>query len=387
MDSTHFIARKIRFKGRMAISAIAISFLIIIISVSISAGFRKEIRNGVSSFAGDIQLTSLSMNYLSEDDPISSNLSYSGSIESVEGVESITPVIYRAGIVKEEDIIQGIMVKGIPDFQDSSLCISIPSRLSEITGLEQGDRMTVYFIGEKVKVRRFTITSVYPSIVELNETLIAYTSLEDMQRLNNWSEDEVSALEIGLSDAFKNGILMEEKADEIGAISLMMAEDTGESLVSTSLIRRYPQLFDWLDLIDFNVFFILILMSIVAGFNMISGLLILLFQNIATIGTLKSMGMNDRNIAKVFLRVSSNLVLKGMAIGNGAALLFCLIQGTTHFLKLNPANYFVAFVPVSVKIPMILLANVAAYALIMVLLLIPSIFISRVDPAQTMRVE
>lgn len=155
--------------------------------------------------------------------------------------------------------------------------------------------------------------------------------------------------------------------------------------MARSVADRYPQLFSWLDLIDFNVLFVLIIMTIVAGFNMISGLLILLFRNISTIGVLKSLGMTDRNIVKVFLKTSSRLVLKGMAIGNALALLFCLVQGATHFIKLNPENYFVSFVPVSVNLPMILLADLAAYVVIMLLLLLPSLFISSVDPARTVR--
>ena len=128
-------------------------------------------------------------------------------------------------------------------------------------------------------------------------------------------------------------------------------------------------------------------MAIVAGFNMISGLLIMLFRNISTIGTLKALGMTDKGIGRVFLRVASNLVLKGMLIGNALALIFCFIQGKTHFLKLNPENYFVSFVPVAVDIPMILVADVVAYIIIMLLLLLPCLFISKVDPAQTMRTQ
>ena len=150
---------------------------------------------------------------------------------------------------------------------------------------------------------------------------------------------------------------------------------------------RYPQIFDWLNLIDFNVLFILVLMTIVAGFNMVSGLLILLFRSISTIGTLKSVGMTDRSIAKVFLRVASRIVWKGMAIGNGIALLFCVLQRETHLLKLNPQNYFVSFVPVHLNLPAILVADAAAYIVIMLLLLIPCLFISRVDPAQTVRAQ
>jgi lipoprotein-releasing system permease protein len=128
-------------------------------------------------------------------------------------------------------------------------------------------------------------------------------------------------------------------------------------------------------------------MTIVAGFNMISGLLIMLFENISTIGLLKSLGMTDMSISKVFLSSSAVLVLKGMAVGNAIAILFCMIQGTTHLLKLNPENYFVSYVPVHLDMGAVLIADVAAFVVIMLLLLIPSLFISRVDPAQTVRVR
>ena len=158
-------------------------------------------------------------------------------------------------------------------------------------------------------------------------------------------------------------------------------------LVATAAVDRYSTLFDWLNLIDFNVGAILILMTIVAGFNMISGLLILLFRNISTIGTLKALGMTDKGIAGVFLRVSSRIVLIGMAAGNALALLFCLIQGSTHLIRLNPENYFVSFVPVKVDLLSVLAADAAASAAIMLLLLIPSMFISKVDPSETVKSE
>ena len=128
-------------------------------------------------------------------------------------------------------------------------------------------------------------------------------------------------------------------------------------------------------------------MTVVAGFNMISGLLIMLLRNIPTIGTLKTLGMRDRSIGMVFLRTASTLVIKGMAVGNAIALLFCLIQGTTHLIPLNPANYFVSFVPVHVNLPLILAADLLSYLVIMGFLLIPTLYIARIDPAETVRME
>jgi lipoprotein-releasing system permease protein len=152
-------------------------------------------------------------------------------------------------------------------------------------------------------------------------------------------------------------------------------------------VSRYPQLFDWLDLIDFNVLFILLLMTVVAGFNMISGLLIMLFDNISTIGLLKALGMNDKSISKVFLTSASVLVFKGMLAGNALAILFCLAQDKLHILKLDPVNYFVSYVPVNINVGSILLADIVSFVVIMLLLLIPTLFISRIDPAQTVRMK
>lgn len=386
MDASRFIASRLRFKGKIAVVSVAVSFFIMIVAVAISSGFRREIRAGVSSISGDIQLTPSALNYVNEEDPVNAAPAYLPELEAMAGVRAVTPVIYRAGIVKQGDQIQGVLFKGVPGGPDS-LGVRIPSRLSELLGLQVGDKMLTYFVGERIKVRRFTVAEIYPSIIESDESLLVLAGLEDLQRLNGWEAGEVSALEVTLDDRYKAPERIEKMSGEVGTLALLHAGDTDDPTVATSVIRKYPQLFNWLNLIDLNVLLILALMTVVAGFNMISGLLILLFRHVSTIGTLKSMGMTDRAISSVFLRLSSTLVLKGMALGNGAALLFCLIQGTTRLIRLDPANYFVSFVPVSVNLPMILLSDVIAYGVIMLLLLIPCLFISKVDPARTVRAQ
>lgn len=386
MDASRFIASRLRFKGKIAVVSVAVSFFIMIVAVAISSGFRREIRAGVSSISGDIQLTPSALNYVNEEDPVNAAPAYLPELEAMAGVRAVTPVVYRAGIVKQGDQIQGVLFKGVPGGPDS-LGVRIPSRLSELLGLQVGDKMLTYFVGERIKVRRFTVAEIYPSIIESDESLLVLAGLEDLQRLNGWEAGEVSALEVTLDDRYKAPERIEKMSGEVGTLALLHAGDTDDPTVATSVIRKYPQLFNWLNLIDLNVLLILALMTVVAGFNMISGLLILLFRHVSTIGTLKSMGMTDRAISSVFLRLSSTLVLKGMALGNGAALLFCLIQGTTRLIRLDPANYFVSFVPVSVNLPMILLSDIIAYGVIMLLLLIPCLFISKVDPARTVRAQ
>lgn len=387
MDASGFISGKLKFQGNIAVISITVSFLIIIIAVAVSSGFRHAIRDGVAAVMGDVQITSIGSSSFGDSNPIPSELPSHDKILSIPGVASSSPVAFGAGIVKNEDIIHGIILKGSSDYNDSSMTVSIPRRLSEITGLKEGDPMVTYFVGEKMKVRKFTVASVYEDLVAFDDNLIVNASLQDVQRVNGWTPSEASLHEVRLLPQARGESLSREISDRIGA-TLMLSEDEDEqSLMTTTSANRYPQLFDWLRLLDFNVVFILILMIIVAGFNMISGLLIMLFRNISTIGTLKTLGMTDRSIGKVFLRVSSGVVLKGMLLGNGLGLLFCLVQSLTHFIKLDPASYFVSYVPVHVNIPLILGADIFAYFAIMLLLLIPTLFIARVDPSQTVKMD
>ncbi len=394
MDVSRYIARRLRFKGRIAMVSIAVSFFVMMISVSISSGFRHEIRDGISLLSGDVQLTPGNLNFLDESEPVGRCPSYMGHLMSLDGVESVSPVVYKAGIVKMVGDIQGVMFKGVEDPGTVAgidsippLGTVVPSGLASALDLEPGDTLPSYFIGERVRVRNFTVSSVYDGMFGSDaQDMVVYACLSDLQRLNGWDEDQVSALEVKLDRRYRDTGGMELMQQEIGNITLLYADGTSSSVVARSAVSRFPQIFDWLDLIDFNVFFILLLMTAVAGFNMISGLLIMLFENISTIGLLKSIGMDDRRIARIFLLSASSAVLKGMLAGNAAALLFCLVQGTTHAIRLDPANYFLAFVPVHVNLPMFLLADLAAYLVIMLLLLIPSMFITKIDPATTVRV-
>ena len=389
MDASLFIGRRLRFKGKIVMACVAVSFLIMIIAVSVSSGFRNEIRKGISSIAGDVQLTRPDMDYMEEGSPINASPSYLSMIEDLPCTEAVVPAVYRAGIVKDGEDIYGVVVKGRPGRVSDSLAlaVSIPESFAEKAGISVGDRMLTYFVGEKMQVRQFNVAEIYESGVDPNGKFIIYADIEDMRRLNGWTSDQASLLEVLLKPDFKTEKGMKESASQIGFIMNAYEQEDDDTLIATSAISKYPQIFGWLSLIDFNVFFILLLMTIVAGFNMISGLLIMLFENISTIGLLKSLGMTDMSISRVFLSSSAVLVLKGMALGNAIAILFCIIQGTTHLLRLNPENYFVSYVPVHLDFGMILIADLAAMALIMILLMIPSLFISKVDPAQTVRVR
>lgn len=380
MNARTFISRKLKFQSRLSATAIAVSYLIMIIAIAVSAGFRHEIRDGVSAVTGDVRLDC-------GNDTIPVRPSWYDGVMGIKGVESITPVICKAGIVKGEDDIQGVLFKGVPFPEGETLVARIPERLSKALSIEQGEQFISYFIEDKVRIRKFKVSEIYSSPVETDGRLIVYVPLADIQRLCGLSPGSVTGFEIRLDGKIRSDKVMRQKAGEICGAVIMHGDDDENIPIAEAAADIYPQLFDWLNLIDFNVNAILLLMIIVAGFNMISGLLILLFRHTSTIGTLKAMGMTDRGISGVFLGVASRTVLKGMAVGNLAALAFYFIQSSTHLIKLNPANYFVSFVPVSLNIPLMLVADLASYVVIMLLMTIPSMFISRVDPAETVRVQ
>ena len=379
----------------MAAIAIAVSFFIIILAVAVSAGFRNVIRDGVAAMTGDVRIQP----YVSGtgEDPVSmpAHLPSAEKLLALPGVVGIEPVAVRAGIVKNGDIIHGVVVKGVvetpgraggdvmADSDRPSLAVSIPHRLSEITGLGVGDDMVTYFVGEKVRVRKFHITEIHRDLVEVDDNLLVYANLSDIQRLNGWSEDEVSCLDVSLTENASR----EEVAGTIGHILAGSGDPVEDALYVTSSEESYRQIFDWLKLLDFNVLVILILMTVVAGFNMVSGLLIMLLRNIPTIGTLKTMGMSDRAIGRLFVRIGARAVFKGMLIGNALALLFCLVQGTTHLIPLDPANYFVSWVPVHINLLWVIAADVAAFAGIIALLWLPSRVVASIDPAKTVKAD
>ena len=368
-------------------ASVAVSFLVMILAVCISAGFRNSIRSGVRSIIGDVRIMPQTYNFSGEAVPMMVPLPSGEDILAIPGVASMEPVVERAGIVRNGDIIHGVLVKGCSMAPDSSLCVSIPQRLSAITGLGVGDDMPTYFVGEKVKVRKFHIAAVHRDIMEMDDNLLVYAPLEDMRRLQGWEENQASAIDVTLLPTVTADAAVNEISNHIGSIIINSPHPEEEDLVAFSSVRRYPQVFDWLHLLDFNVVVILILMTVVAGFNMLAGVLIHLLRNIPVIGTLKTMGMADKSIVRVFLRVSSRAVLLGMAIGNALALLFCAIQGSTRLIKLDPANYFVSYVPVHVNLPLVIGADIIAYLAMMAMLMLSVKFISQVDPALTVKAD
>ena len=382
MDASRFIARKLSFQGKLATAAVAVSFLVMMVAVAVSQGFRESVRDGAARMTGDLRIQPRAMQE-AETTPMPRNPKGLEQIMELPGVKAVSPVAARAGIVKNGDLIHGVMIKGV-ERADSALHVSIPGRLSKILGVGVGDRLTTWFVGESLKARNFTVSEIHSDLLELDDNLLVYARLEDIQRLNGWDPDEVSCLEISVDRSLRSRAALDRLADEAGACLMAAGE---EDLLLTSAPRSYPQVFDWLGLLDYNVLIILVLMTVVAAFNMISGLLILLLKSIPAIGTLKTMGMRDSAIGKVFLRLGSAVVLKGLVIGNVLAIIFCLVQDKTHLIPLDPANYFVSWVPVHLNWGWMLLADIVAYAVILLLLWLPTRLIARIDPALTVKAD
>ena len=391
-----------RTSNTIAWISVCLSIIVMIVAIAVVAGFKSEIRGRVGGFMGSIMLVQPGLSPLNELFPFSEEISYLDPLRKVDGVESVSGVAWRSGLIKTEENIDGLYFKGVDSLYDFSFfdhCLvegTVPSysgrisndiMLSRMTarklGFSAGDDVTVYFVGDEIKVRRFRLCGIYDAGFEEIDSRMAVADRRQVQRLNGWDSDQVSAIEVrtkadanldALDDTLENVIVSTESEDDT-------------SLFVTDIRRLYGHLFDWLALIDLNVWMILALMVVVAGFNMISALLIILFEQISTIGLLKALGMTSREVGRVFLLRAGQLVGKGMLWGNMAGIVLCLIQRYTHILKLDPANYFVSFVPIRLQAGPLILLNLAAALLLMAIVSLATRFISRISPDRTMRVE
>jgi len=368
----------------------------------ISDGFKREIKETSVGFSGEVFLLSPGQDITNQLYPISGRPSYIDKIHSLKGIESVNDVAYTSGMLKSDESVQGIMFKGVdstysldffekylvegtlPDFsgKSSSNQILISERLASLMNYKCGDKITAYFVGESVRVRRFTISGLYNVRLDEMDKTLAIVDIRQTRRLNGWESDQVSNIEIKLAA----GANADKICREIEEIILDRPWDD-DSVIASQIRYIYPHIFDWLDLLNMNVLIILILMIVVAGFNMISGLLIILFEKISMIGLLKALGMKTRDICRVFIYRGSFIVIKGMVIGNVIAIILSILQGVFHIIPLDPANYFVDHVPVYVNVPKIVILNVASFALMILIMIIPSFFIARVQPEKTIKVS
>ncbi|MBP5210701.1 MAG: ABC transporter permease [Bacteroidales bacterium] len=405
MKVDRFIGSKLKAEenakgSTIGIISVALSIAVIIIAVTVVAGFRREIKTKASGFMGELALVQPGQSVMNDKYPFTDSISYLEELGSQPYVDKIQPVAYTAGLLKTEENIYAVYLKGIDSLYDGSFFQSvlvegempvysgrisndvvISTTMADVMGYELGSSITAYFISDEVKVRRFNVCGIYDAQLENIDKTLLLADIRHVQRINGWNPDEVSAIEVSLRD----GVPIDAGFRAVEEFVFEHGSEADPGLFTTSIKRIFPNLFDWLTLLDMNVVIVLILMVIVAGFNMISTLLIILFEKISTIGLLKALGMDNKGVGDIFKYVSLNIVGKGLIIGNVFALALCLIQKYFKVITLNPDNYFVKYVPIDINFVYILLADILSLFVIMTILRVTSVFIAKVSPDKTMR--
>ena len=288
---------------------------------------------------------------------------------------SAIPAFFREHLVEGE----------LPQFSDtaSSNRVVISKALATKLRLKLGDKIDPYYIQDDIRARRLQIVGIYQTNFSEYDNLFLLTDLYLVNRLNNWEPGQVSGAELQVRDYDR----LEEITYQIAADLDGMEDRYGEDYCMRNVEQLNPQIFAWLSILDVNIWVILILMAGVAGFTMVSGLLIIIIERTSMIGILKSLGANNTTIRKVFLWFSVFLIGKGMLWGNVIGLAFYFLQKWFGIFKLDPETYYMDTVPVSFNILLFLLLNIGTLLASVLMLLGPSFLITRIHPANSMRYE
>lgn len=384
---------------------IAIGLVVMMLSVAIALGFKQEVRDKVIGFGAHIQVANFSRTDVYETRPVVGSDSIRQVIRQASpGVKHIQRFAIKPGMLKTEDNFQGIILKGIaqeydttflanhlvegriPHFTDSVASgeVLVSRQVADKMGLHVGDKINTYYIEKNVRARRFTISGIFQTNFTEYDDRFFITDLYTASRLNNWKDrDLVSGMELQiLPDAS-----LEQCADEVASVINRQTDRYGNAYLAQSIEQLYPSIFAWLEVLDVNVVVILVLMLGVAGFTMISGLLILILERTNMIGILKALGAPDLTIRRIFLYFSAFLILKGMFWGNLIGISLCLAQKYGGIVHLEPKTYYVEVVPVLIDVPLLLLLNLFTLLVSVLMLVGPSLLISRIKPVKAIRFE
>jgi lipoprotein-releasing system permease protein len=402
-----FIAKKIAtgrgksFSGliiRIAIAGIAVSLAIMIISIAIVTGFKQEIRDKVIGFGSHIQIVKTDMNQSFENVPVRNDPGLHTSVRNITGVEHTQVFATKAGIIKTDEEIEGIVLKGIStdfnwnffnskivegtSFSASDTTTSNKVMISKHTAdrmkLKVGDKMMVYFLqgSPTPRARVLNVSGIFNSGLEEFDQLYALCDIRQIQQLNKWEPEMVGGFEVFINDFERLDDITKEVNGEIGIY-----------LEARSIKRINPQIFDWLELLNVNVQVIIALMIAVASINMITALLILIIERTNMIGILKALGATSGKISFIFLFKAAYLILTGLFWGNLLGLGLCLLQLNTGLITLPQESYYVAVVPVNIDWMDILLLNIATFMLCLIIMILPSQMVSRVSPVKAIRFD
>lgn len=389
---------------RIATIGVAIGIAVMIITVSVILGFKHTIRDKIVGFGSHIQVTSYAAQQTAIPVPISLTKQEIQQLRQLPNVRHIERYVLTQGILKTDSDFLGVAFKGIdqhydltflrqcmvegdlPVFNDtkSSNKLVISRQIANTLHLKVGQKVFAYFIAyDDVRVRRFTICGIYQSNMKQFDDVLCITDLRTTLKLNEWADDQMSGIELQVRD-FE---LLDETSQQVTEIVKNQTDSYGETLTSQTIYEAYPQVFSWLSLLDINVWIILALMIAVAGFTMISGLLIIILERTQMIGLLKALGARNRTVRHTFLWFAVFIIGQGLLAGNIIGLGLVLLQQHYCIVKLDPTTYYVSTAPVEISIPLVVLLNVATLLLSVFVLLAPSHLVSRIHPAKAIRFE
>lgn len=382
---------------KIAVVSIALGISIMLISIAVIVGFKNQIKEKVVGFVNPIQIQVLNQNESIEETPFIYDSVLKSKLD-LPFVESVYSTANKAGLVKTNEEIHGIVLKGVDEDYDwnymkanlvagdvpqyieneRSNDILVSKVISDKMMLNVGDEVRIWFVGENMKTRgrKFLIKGIYETgLTECDERFI-YCDLNQIRRLNGWDDNMVGHLEIDVVDGVNS-------AEANNVIYYKIPTN----LVSYEAKDLYPQIYDWLELQDMNVVIIIVLMLLVAGITIISMLLIIVLERTSTIGILKSMGANNAFIRRIFLQRSQRILLIGMLLGNIFGIGLCLIQKYTEIIKLSPESYYLSSVPIELNWTYILLLNIGTFILWVLMMSIPTMIINNIKPSKSIRFE
>jgi lipoprotein-releasing system permease protein len=404
LNTELFIARRIVSGGKgnfsrpivvVAIAAIALGLTIMFVAIAILTGFQKEIREKVVGFGGHIQVTKFSENSTFEPQPFERNQPFVSRIAATKGIKHIQGYGVKAGIIKSKDQILGVVLKGVDKgydwvffrdkLQEGRLAqlrdtgksddVIVSRYMANKLNLKLNDDLRMYFIsGNSTLGRKFRICGIYETGLEEFDKMYVIGDLRHVQKLNNWTSSQVGGFEITISNF-----------SELDKLGMFVYHQIGFSLDASTIRQLYPQIFDWLDLQDINVLIILVLMVMVSAITMISTLLILILERTNMIGILKSLGMRNISIRKIFLYNAAYIIGLGILWGNAASFTICLLQQKFGLIKLSQESYYVSVVPINLDAINILLLNAGTLLVCYLMLLMPSLVITRITPLKAIR--
>lgn len=387
---------------RVALAGMIVGVLVMILTICIVVGFKQTVTAKVAGFGAHIQVVSFDNNNTYDLQPIEVSDSMLTQLASFPHVVQVAPFITKTGMIKTDSAFQGIVLKGTDywSFFERNLMEGVlPVEPNEVLisrimanrlQLGVGQSVLAYFVdGTDYRVRRFKIVGLYDTGFAQNDELFVVTTLSTARPLLSTFNSKLSTnIFSGVEVLIDDFAYLDQVADDIYFATVRRMDENGYNVYFVQTLQdQNPAIFAWLDLLDMNVIVIIILMLLVAGFNIVSGLIILILDGVQLIGTLKALGADNRFVRHIFLIQASWLIAKGVLWGNIIGLALVALQYFTHLMPLDPATYYVSFVPVVFPWGWLLLLNILTIGLSLLILLLPSMIISHISPAKVMHFE